>query len=502
MNELERLACGVIVTGFSGTALDGDLREFFIAHEFAGYVLFARNVESLAQVRALNDDLRALHPVSPILAVDQEGGRVVRLVDGVETIPPMMAAGAAGRARLVRNAGEQTAFDLRRAGFTLNFAPDVDLALDARNTVIGTRSFGSNPEHVTALGAALAAGLENGGVAATFKHFPGHGATAYDSHLELPVVETDALTLRGRDFVPFQRNAAKASGIMTAHVVMRAFDAERPATLSPALLTQVLRDEWHFTGVCFTDCMQMDAIARSVGTVDGVANAIAAGADCALVSHDPHLAYRAAQRLVENVRAGRLPLVRLQEAYERVHRLRVRAHGPLPIDAAPPHPGIGRELARRGITVLRGTPHVDPTAAMAISFEGVTTEGVQGRHERHAALQREAPALETFVASLEPEAGECEAIAGAVAAAGRRPILLMRRAHVYAKQLEAVRTLVARFPDAPVVSLREPYDCALVPEARHVIAAYGDDESSIGAVADVLFGNAAAGGTLPVRFDG
>ncbi len=502
MNELERLACGVIVTGFGGTSLDGSLGAFLKERQFAGYVLFARNVESLVQVRALTDDLRALHSVTPVLAVDQEGGRVARLVDGVETIPPMMAAGAAGRARLVRHAGEQMAFDLRRAGFTIDFAPDVDLALDGRNTVIGTRSFGSDVEHVTNLGAALAEGLESGGVAATFKHFPGHGATAFDSHLQLPVVNTDAQTIRARDLVPFQCNAARASAIMTAHVVMRAFDAERPATLSPALLTGVLRDEWHFDGVCFTDCMQMDAIARDIGTVEGVAQAIFAGADCALVSHDPYLAYQAAQRLMDEVHEGRLPLTRLQQAYERVHRLRVRAHDPIPLEAAPPHPGIGRELARTGVTVIRGTPHVDPTAALAISFQGATSEGVQGRHEQHASLQREAPALEILVAALEPEAEEVRTLVNAVAATGRRPVVLMRRAHVYRKQLEAVRRVVERFPDALVVSLREPYDCALVPQARHLIAAYGDDESSIGAVADVLFGNAAAGGTLPVRLDG
>lgn len=502
MNELERLASGVILIGFTGTAIGESLRTFFEAHEFAGYLLFARNVQSLEQVRRLNDELRVLHEVPPLLAVDQEGGRVMRLTAGVEPIPPMMAVGAAGRTTLAQNVGEQIAFDLRRAGFTTDFAPVVDLSLDAHNTVIGSRAFGSDPEMVGMLANAVASGLQDGGIAPTIKHFPGHGATARDSHLELPVVDTDAETIRRRDLVPFLRTLPNVSAVMTAHVVMRAFDSERPATLSKKILTGLLREELGFAGVCFTDCMQMDAIARTVGTVNGVATAIAAGADCALVSHDPALALEAAKQIVREVENGALPYDRLVEAYGRVQRLRRDAQPPLSLDASAPHPGIGREIARHAVTTLRGTPHVDPTAAIVVSFEGTTTEGVQGRHEQHFSLQREAPALEICVASLEPNNGEVETLVRTVEDASRRPVVLMRRAHIYRDQLRAVESLVQRFPDAVIVSVREPYDCALVNDARHLLAAYGDDEACIGAVADVLFGNAAPSGTLPVTLDG
>ena len=148
---------------------------------------------------------------------------------------------------------------------------------------------------------------------------------------------------------------------------------------------------------------------------------------------------------------------------------------------------------------LRGTPHVDPTAAIAISFEGTTTEGVQGRHERHISLQREAPALEKCNASLEPDEDERRAILRCLEDAARRPVVLMRRAHVYPSQLQAVLAIVERFPDTVVVSVREPFDSELVPNARHLFAAYGDDDACIGAVADVLFGNVAPTGTLPVE---
>ncbi len=153
----------------------------------------------------------------------------------------MMALGAAGDVELARCAGEQIGFDLRRAGCTLDCAPVLDLALEPKNAVIGTRSFGADPLRVAPLGAALAAGLRASGILPCFKHFPGHGSTAVDSHAALPIVDTDAAMLRTRDLVPFAAVAADAPAMMSAHVIVRAFDSQRPATLSRTILSDVLR---------------------------------------------------------------------------------------------------------------------------------------------------------------------------------------------------------------------------------------------------------------------
>ncbi|MGC2130185.1 MAG: beta-N-acetylhexosaminidase, partial [Candidatus Aquilonibacter sp.] len=309
MNALE-LASGVIVTGFTGTRLGPGELAALQRVPFAGYILFARNLEDVAQARALTDALRGEAPVSPIVAIDQEGGRVMRLRAGVEPIPPMMALGALGDVARAFEAGEALAHDLRRAGCTHDFAPVVDLALDPRNTVIGTRAFGSSAEMVAQFGGALARGLQSRGITATFKHFPGHGATAFDTHVGPARLDSNEATLRARDLAPFAATLNDRVAIMAAHVAVPAIDGERPASLSRRFLTGILRDEWGFTGVCFTDCMQMDAIAGGVGTVRGVAEAIAAGADCALVSHDPELAFEAACYLADAVERGDLPLER------------------------------------------------------------------------------------------------------------------------------------------------------------------------------------------------
>jgi beta-N-acetylhexosaminidase len=503
MTTLLDFALGTILVGFDGIELTEELRSFFSRNRFAGYILFARNVESVAQTRRLTDTLRSLHPKDepPIIAIDQEGGRVARLRRGVEEIPSMMALGATRDGGLAQRAGEQLAFDLRRAGITLDFAPVLDLAVDRLNTVIGARSFGSDPHDVAALARAFANGLERGGITPTFKHFPGHGSTSTDSHLALPEIDLDETTWRERDLLPFQELARTAHAFMTAHVVVRAVDAEHPATLSRTILTYILRNELHFDGVCFTDCMEMDAIARGVGTIEGVRAAIAAGADCALISHDPRLALDAARHLAAACERGDVPIERLREARQRVLTLQQRGTSALPLDARAPHPGIGREIGRRAVTVLRGIASAVPTSCIEVSFESTTVEGVQGVHSDHSSLAAQSPALLRVTLPLEPEDTDVARALEHIVTSGRRAIVLSRRSHIYASQAQAIERVLAREPDALLVSLREPFDAELFPQARHVVATYGDEAPSIAGLADVIFGGAAALGRAPLRIE-
>jgi beta-N-acetylhexosaminidase len=474
-SDILDLACGVIVTGFSQRP----------SRSFAGYILFARNLEDPEGARALTDALRADHTPPPIVAIDQEGGRIMRLRNGVEPMPPMMALGAVADVGLAQDAGATLAHDLRRIGCTLDFAPVLDLALDANNTVIGTRAFGTSTELVTRIGGALARGLERGGITATFKHFPGHGATAFDTHLEGARLDADEATLRGRDLVPFRVCARGDAAIMAAHVAVPAIDGDRPASLSRRFLTNVLRDEWHFGGVCFTDCMQMDAIAKGVGTVRGVVEAIAAGADCALVSHDPELAFEAAQQLAQAVERGEVPLQRLVEAHERVLRLRARAQAPLELDALAPHPGIGRRIARDAVTLVRGEPRGDALADFAIVFGD-------------ASLCAQAPALEEQRLELDPSDDAVSAMLEALRHSARRALVLSYRAHLYPRQARAIEAILAHAPDALVISTGEPYDLPLFARARHVLACYGNDAVSFAGLADVVFLGAPCIGVLPI----
>ncbi len=321
--SLRRLAASVVITGFRETPPD---------FPFAGFIFFDRDSASLAELRALTDALRARYDgLPPILAIDQEGGRVMRLRDGVAPMPPAAEIGASGDEALAERIGAQCAHDLRRAGCNLNFAPVLDLAVDPRNTVIGDRSFGADPAAVTRMARAFARGLERGGVLATYKHFPGHGATAVDSHNALPTIEIDEATLRARDLAPFAAVAGEAHAMMTAHVVVRALDPNHPATLSRRILQMLLRDELGFRGVCFTDCLQMAAIAGENGNTQGALEALRAGADALTVSDDPTLAIAIVERLERALEEGDLAMERLQEAAARVDALRALLQPPLPI---------------------------------------------------------------------------------------------------------------------------------------------------------------------------
>lgn len=493
MTNVATMARGTIAAGFDGVRFDASLPLF------GAYVLFARNVVSLEQVRQLTDALRArLLPdgVEPAIAIDQEGGRVARLRDGVETMPSMMALGATGDLELAARAGEQIAFDLRRAGCTLDFAPVLDLARFPDNTVIGTRSFGSDPRRVAELGAAFTAGLQRGGVSACCKHFPGHGATPADSHVVLPAVDDDAATLVGRDLAPFAAVAPACDAVMGTHAVIRAFD-DRPATLSPRIGTDLLRGELRFEGVYVTDCLQMSALA-AYGPQAAVA-ALAAGADLLTVSHDAAFASEIAGRIERAAGGGSLPLQRLHEAHARVLRLRREAQPPLPLDAIVPHPGIGREIGRRAITLIRGDARVDPTTTVAVSFEAAAVEGIETAPARAASLQREAPALHELRVPLDPDDDAADAVLDVLARNRRRPMLLSRRAHLHRGQARAIARIAGAYPDAVVVTLLEPWDVPLFANARHVLAAYGDDAASLGGLADVLFGGSLPEGRLPLE---
>ena len=480
MSELVDLARGVIVAGISGEDLDAAVPLV------GGYLLFPGADAPLERVRALTDALRARHSgAAPIVAIDQEGGAVMRLRNDVEPIPSMMALGAADGLELAERAGEQIAFDLRRAGVTLDFAPVLDLALEAENSVIGTRSFGGDPQRVAALGGALGRGLRNGGILPCYKHFPGHGSTAVDSHETLPIVDAGEATLRARDLVPFAELAPVAPAMMSAHVVVRAFDPTRPATLSRCIAVDLLRGELGFRGALFTDCLEMGAIGGA-GVAAGV-DAIVAGADLLVFSHQPDLASAAVHAIVDAVERGTLSRERLEEAYARADVLRAAGAPPLPLDAIAPHPGVGREIGRRAVTLVRGIAHADPIASLAVSF------GAGG-----ASLEREAPALALFEASLDPSPDEMRAALTVLEKSERRPLLLARRAHQHPAQAAAIARLLDRYPDALAVSLLEPFDVPLFGAARHLLATCGDGVASMRGLADVIFGGSLPSGRLPV----
>jgi len=508
--DIRALARGILCVGFPGTRVGelplDELRELGPG----GVILFARNVGAADDLRASIAALRTCGEIAPLVAIDQEGGRVARITDPalVAQLPSAMALAAGGDAADCERAGTLLGRDLARLGVSVDFAPCADLALDADNTVIGTRSFGDVPDAVAARCAAFARGLEIGGVAAAIKHFPGHGATAIDSHLALPRVSVDAATLRTRDLVPFANAIAggAASIVMTAHIVLEALDPVAPATLSAPVLTGLLRGELGFEGVIATDCLEMDAIAATIGTSAGAVGALAAGADLLLMSHRLDRARAAADAIVAAIESGAVPLARLQSAAARVQRLRERYVTLRPF-AGELDAGMALEAARRAVTLVRGDVRLRPAKPVSvISFEGAIVDGAAGARTAtlslSAALRARRWKSEVMRVALEPDPADVDVLLTHLPALGDRNfVLVIRHAHLHAAQRAAVRRIVERVPDAIVISAREPYDAALFSNARNVACTYGDDELALEACADVLSARVPAAGSLPVRID-
>ncbi|MBC5799271.1 MAG: beta-N-acetylhexosaminidase [Candidatus Eremiobacteraeota bacterium] len=514
MSELERLAGSVLCTGAPLPDSDDAAFERLQRLGPGAVVLFARDVASVETTRSLVQRLRAAleHDAPLSICVDQEGGRVAR-IGTPHPMPSMMTLGAAGDPVLAQRAGAAIAATVGSIGANVDFAPVLDLALEPESTVIGTRAFGDDPGAVAALGAAVVRGLQAAGIVAVVKHFPGHGATADDSHVALPVIDSDLATLRARDLVPFRAAfAAGARAVMTAHVRVTAFDDERPATQSPRLLRGLLRDELGFEGVCFTDCLEMAGAAEPFGgAVRAGVLALEAGADVLLVSHTLAVAEALRDALVAAVCSGDLPRARLEEAAERVRTFRFgHRAAPMPdVPTAAESDTIAREVAARGIAIVRGHLRIAPDVPVTIvSFEGASGDGVaQGAAERpslSAALRRRRVRSELLRVPLEPDAAMIEqlvAVLEAQRAQGPRTcIVLARRAHLYPGQRRAVDAVLGASPEAFIVSAREPFDVPAFGRARTVACTFGDESTNIEALAGVLFGARTADGRIPLAF--
>jgi len=290
LGDRKRRAGQRLVIGFHGQAVDDELRKLIREIRPAGFVLFARNVAEPAQVRELNRELVSLcDPHNPpLIAVDQEGGRVQRIKAPATVWPPMRVVGRAKN--LTADVSRAMALELRAMGFNLNFAPVADVDSNPKNPVIGDRSFGNRASEVAAHVVAFTKAHQAVGVVACAKHFPGHGDTHTDSHHDLPIVEREVPQLREVELVPFRAAVQAGVGsVMTSHVVYPAWDEDWPATLSARIVPKILRKEWGYDGVVFSDDLEMKAVHGRWTPEQQVERATLAGVDLLLVCHEAPL---------------------------------------------------------------------------------------------------------------------------------------------------------------------------------------------------------------------
>lgn len=326
-----RRAIGQLLIGsLPGATLSVELRALAREFDLGGVIVFSRNIEAPEQVAELAAECEALGRAAPAwVSVDQEGGRVARLKEPFTRWPPMATLGRAGSEPLAERFARALARELSAVGITLDFAPVLDVHTNPANPVIGDRALAERAEEVARLGRVIIRTLQQEGVAACGKHFPGHGDTGTDSHHELPLVEHAPDRLRAIEFEPFRAAIAEhVAFIMTAHVLVPAFDSTWPASLSSKVVHALLRDELGYQGVILSDDLEMKAVSERYAVPDAAVEAIRAGCDGLLIcSGDVDLQARTLEALVKAGESGLIPAARLDDAWMRQRRVKQRFLG-------------------------------------------------------------------------------------------------------------------------------------------------------------------------------
>ncbi|MFF0072189.1 glycoside hydrolase family 3 protein [Streptomyces sp. NPDC005494] len=500
-----------------------DAAELISTYHVGGIIYFAwaHNTRDPHQIADLSNGIQRAGLAGPtplplIISTDQEHGIVCRVGEPATLLPGAMALGAGGSRSDARTAGRIAGAELAALGIRQNYAPDADVNVNPANPVIGVRSFGSDPESVAGLVAAQVKGYQSSGVAATAKHFPGHGDTSTDSHTGLPVIHHTREQWSELDAPPFR--AAVAAGIdsiMTAHIVVPALDpAEDPATLSHPILTGILREQLGYDGVVVTDSLGMEGVRTKYGDDRVPVLALLAGVDQLLNPPDLKVAWTA---VLNAVKSGELSEARIEESILRI--LRLKAKLGLFRDPYVTHRGVDRtvgiaahlaaadRIAERTTTLLANTGSLLPLSRrshrdlLVVGADPASPSGTTGPPTSTLAgafeeLGYTATALSTGTAPSQAK------IAEAVAAAQGKDAVVVGTYNVSATSTQ--RTLVSALvaTGVPVITLaiRNPYDIAQLAGTGYAaaLAAYSWTDVELRAAARVIAGRAEPEGRLPV----
>ena len=540
----------LMVVSFAGTTMTAEAERMVRDYGVGGVILFQQNLVDAAQIRRLTGQLQGAAKVPILLAVDQEGGPVVRITSGATLFPSQMAVGATFSAQTAGAVAGETARELKGLGFNVNFAPVADVNSNPANPVIGTRSYGADPTAVGVLATAALKATQAEGVLAVAKHFPGHGDADVDSHRELPLIDHDLKRLEATELPPFKAAiAAGVDGIMTAHLLLPALDPDpkRSATLSPPVLGY-LRDTLGFSGLIVTDDLEMGAIVNDYGTAEAAKLAFQAGADLLLFRRTVSEQKKAHALLVDAVKKGEITPERLDASVKRILEAKARRGllgaggtaatgaaasasgdrsrpgapaGTPPPSAQPTGPAqVALDVARRSLTLVKndaGTlpfklpegapvcvvfPRLDAVAGVEVMAASPSaapgTASGSGPQTLGDAVKAVWPSARLVPIGFRPSAEERDAAQACVRAA-RAVVLGSYNLSEYPAQAALLKALIPKDKPVAVVALRLPYDLAELDAAPALLAAYSVRPASLQATAEALFGKGPApAGHLPV----
>ncbi|CAM3431058.1 beta-N-acetylhexosaminidase [Marinicrinis lubricantis] len=325
--EIERMSLDeklgqMVLIGKEGTSINDTDIEMMDQYKVGGFIFYQDNIETLTQTVSLMDQLKAHHSDNDpplLLSVDQEGGMVSRMPSELKALPGNGEVGPLNNPELSFEMGRMLAKQLQLAGMNMNFAPVMDVNSNLNNPIIGERSFSSDPMVVSKLGIETMKGMQQEGTISVIKHFPGHGDTSVDSHLELPRLDKTKEQLEQTELVPFQEAVkANADVIMMAHILVPALDQQRPSSLSSKIVRGLLRDELEYDHVVMTDDLTMKGITNHYSIEDAAVLAVQADVDLLLIAHDADLAKQVLRRLKSEVEQGTIPMDEINDSVYRI----------------------------------------------------------------------------------------------------------------------------------------------------------------------------------------
>jgi beta-N-acetylhexosaminidase len=451
-----------------------------------------------------------------LVSADLEWGAAMRVV-GATAFPYIMAAGATGDERDAYTIGRVAALEGRAVGIHVNFAPDADVNNNPLNPIINTRSFGEDPHAVARLVRAYVRGLQDNGMLATLKHFPGHGDTDADSHIGLPSINANYARLDSVELVPFRAGIdAGAQVVMSAHIAFPVFTGETPATLSPAMLTGVLRDSLKFKGLVVTDALQMGAIVAKYGAGEAAVRAFEAGSDLLLMPADPDSAIAS---MMTALQTGRITAARLDASVRRVleikRNLGLFTQRTVPLDSiarivgSKPYQDAADDIAQRSVTLVRDTTGIvarmrAARSRMAIIAYGDELNSYVG--QRMLELMRAGGDTVSFF-RLWPMSGQASYDSARVVI-GRAPavVFAMNVRPIAARGAIALPDSLARLiantdsvKPTVLVSLGSPYLLNQTPTVKSYLIAWSGVRPAERAAARALLGWSPVRGKLPIR---
>lgn len=501
----------LMMAGFEGLKPPPHILAWLANGRIGGVYLFARNIQSPAQVKQLIADCRAAaqHPI--LVGIDQEGGIVARLRDGFSESPGAMALGAGGDCQLAEDVAFMMGREMAALGINWNFAPVADIAHQRDNPSVGTRSVGRDPRLASELVAAQIRGFQRAGVAATVKHFPGLGKSVIDTH-DAPARVSGSLSyLYAEDLLPFRAAIAIGVGcVMLTHVIYEALDSELPATLSPRIVDGLLRRELGFDGVVCTDCMEMKAMTDAFGAGESAVMALQAGVDLVLFSHSRDSQEAAYEAVLNAALSGRICEGRIELSVSRVQALKrgysLHNAPPLEIIGCEAHRALALEAARAGtVMIMRGSAIPFNAASKRIVLielisQSTLDAGKSGARSRFASLLScRIPRIACHL--VDPKSDFADITADLVSALRDAEIVILvtRNAHRQPKQLQFAQLVCDSARQTILVCASNPYDAGVIRGADSVICTNSDSGPSLEAAVDAICGDYSPSGKLTVE---